>query len=188
MDIKLALTLILAFSLLFIVSSYITSAFFFINGAYNVRGEIVSGGSVNLTFGSPIKNMSQLVIGQPVIGVANNSTANLKMCFGIYCTDTQQPLYSMNFSGFLNYSNGMLVNNTPVTFTIDYFGAEFQNTNFTDNSGNFYVEIDNLPEYVIRKDFNVTIRVQGDVDATYQCWYNHSSSKCCKMPFTPPCQ
>ena len=185
-DKRLTLTFIIAFSLLLVVfSTYITSAFL-LTGTYKLSGGITTGGSVNLTnyTAGVLKNVSMTVVGQPVVGIASNGAANLKMCFGVFCTDFYQPTYSINFTGFLNFSNGSVVANSPITFTINYFGAEVEGKNFTDSSGNFFVKIDNLPEYMIKKDLNVSIKVESDIEAFYECYYNYSLGKCCKQPLT----
>jgi len=154
-----------------------------------MRGEITTGGHVNLST-SDYKNFSKIAIGQPIIGFANNTAANLKICFGVFCTGIYQPQYSMNFTGILTYSNGSNVSNAPIKFTVKYLGSQCdhcEGKNWTDSSGKFFVKLDNLPEYMMNQDLNITIYVQSEVEAVYECWYNHSSTNCCKKPVSPPC-
>jgi len=163
-------------------SSYITSAFL-ITDTYRMRGEITTGGA-NLT-STDLKNFSKIAVGQPIIG--NISGGGYKICFGIFCTDVYQPQYSMNFSGRLNYSNGSSVVNAPIKVIIKYLNSQFEGRNWTSGLGEFLVKIDNLPEYIMNQDLNITINVQSEIEAVYECWYNHSSKCCCKAPLTKPC-
>lgn len=185
---KLFLISVLAFSLLLLLSSYITSAFL-ITDTYRMKGEITEGGHINLTFGNPIQEVSKIAVGQPVIGIANNSAADLKVCFGVFCTGIYQPMYNMNFTGRLNYSNGSYVVNAPIKVVVRYMSYQKEGVNQTDSSGNFTIKLDNLPEYIMDKDLNITMYVQGTVEAIYNCWYNHSSTtkQCCKLPLIQPC-
>jgi len=36
----------------------------------------------------------------------------------------------------------------------------------------------------MNKDLDISIIVQSEIEATYDCWYNHTSRNCCKRPFT----
>ena len=186
MNKNLILSIILAFSLLLVISSYITSAFL-ITDTYKMKGEITGGGSANLTFGSPIQNISKIAVGQSVIGLANNTTADLKICFGVFCTGIYQPFYSMNFTGRLNYSNGSAIVYAPIKVIVKYLISQYEGSNWTDGLGNFFVKINNLPEYFIHNDLNITLFVQSEVEAIYKCWYNHTSTNCCKEPITQHC-
>ncbi|MEM5778677.1 MAG: hypothetical protein QXK49_03555, partial [Candidatus Aenigmatarchaeota archaeon] len=129
------------------------------------------------------KNISKIAIGQPVIGIAENSSKNIKICFGLFCQPIYQiptNLYSMNFTGRLKYSNGSSVSDAKIRFIIeDTF--EYESINKTDSFGQFYVRIDNLPEEVVTSDLNITIYVEADIEAVYKCWYNHTSQKCCPL-------
>ena len=182
----MGLTLIFLFSLLLFTSTHITSAFL-ITDTYKIRGEITTGGHVNLST-SDYKNFSKIAVGQPIIGIANNTTANLKVCFGVFCTDIYQPQYSMNFTGNLTYSNGSTVANAPIKFTITYQTSQFVATNWTDNSGTFFVKLDKLPEYMMNQDLNITIYVQGEIEAIHNCYYNHTEKCCCKQPGPKSCK
>jgi hypothetical protein len=187
MDKKLVLTVVLAFSLLlFMSSSYITSAFL-ITDTYRMRGEITTGGHVNLST-SDYKNLSKIAVGQPIIGIINNTLANLKLCFGVFCTDVYQPQYSMNFSGRLNYSNGSVVVNAPVKVVIKYSTFQKDGMNWTSGLGEFFVKIDDLPEYITKQDLNITFYVQGEIEAVHDCYYNRTEGYCCKQPGPKRCK
>lgn len=149
-------------------------------------GEIIGGGHVKLTTRGTIQNISKIAIGQPIIGIANNS--NYKICFGIFCP-FYQPLYSMNFTGRLNYSNGSVVINTPVEITIKYSAYNYVGRNNTDSLGIFFIKIDDLPEGMMNKNLEITIHVTDEIEAVYNCLYNYSSPSktCCKLPLTAPC-
>jgi hypothetical protein len=151
-----------------------------------MRGEITTGGHVNLST-SDYKNFSKIAVGQPIIGFANNTAANLKICFGIFCTDVYQPQYSMNFTGRLNYSNGSVVVNAPIKVIVKYLTSQYEGRNWTTGLGEFFVKIDSLPEYIIYNNLNITFYVQGEIEAIYNCWYNHSSKNCCPYTKPPPC-
>ena len=191
---NLVLTMFVAiFLVLFISSSYITSAFF-ISDTYRMRGEITGGGHVNLTNVSAgvIKNVSKIVVGQPIIG--NASGGPYKICFGLLCTDILQPYYTMNFSGILKYSNGSAVADSPIKIGITlskYSSYEFSDMSRTNGTGYFFVKLDNLPDYMMYRNLNISFYVQGDVEAVYRCYYNYSSTanpkSCCKIPLIGSC-
>ena len=184
---KLVLTVIIAFSLLLVISStYITSAFL-ITDTYRMRGEITTGGHVNLST-LDYKNFSKIAVGQPIIGITQNIPANLKLCFGVFCTDIYQPQYSMNFTGILTYSNGSNVSNSPIKVTVNYLGSQFEGKSWTDNSGIFFIKLDKSPEYMMNQDLNITIYVQGEIEAIHNCYYNHTESCCCKQPGPKSCK
>ena len=177
---------ILTISLLLLASSsYITSAFF-IYDTYRLRGEITTGGHVNLTTVGPKQNVSKIAVGQPIIG--NISGVGYKMCFGVFCTDVFKPQYSMNFSGRLNYSNGSAVIYTLVKIIVKYLSSQIEGTNRTDGLGQFFIKIDNLPEFMMNKDLNITTYVQGEIEAVYDCWYNNTEGCCCKQPGPKSCK
>lgn len=186
LKLKTPLLIFLAFSLLLVAfSSYITSAFI-ITDSYKIVGEIIGGGNVNLTnySGGTLQNKSQIALGQPIIGITQNTTANLKLCLGLFCMDTYQSQYTMNFSGTLYYSNGSAVVSAPIKITIN---SQFSGSSWTDGLGKFFVNVYNLPSYLMGQDLNITFNVQGEVEANYNCWYNHSSTNCCKIPVIAPC-
>ena len=166
-----------------------TSAFL-ITDTYRMKGEITTGGHSNLTniSGSIIRNVSKIAVGQPIIGYANNSAANLKICFGVFCTDIYQPQYSMNFTGRLNYSNGSVVVNAPIKVIVKYLTSQYEGKSWTNNSGIFFVKLDKLPEYMMNQDLNIIIYVQGEIEAIHNCYYNHTESCCCKQPGPKSCK
>ena len=133
---------------------------------------------------SVLQNISKLAVDQQIIGIVSNTVANLRVCFGIFCTGIYKPQYSMNFTGGLNFSNGSAVANAPITFTVNYQSSQFVASSWTNSSGYFFVKIEDLPEYVMKKDLNMTIYVQSEVEAVYNCYYNYSLGKCCKQPRT----
>lgn len=184
---KTVIILIVVFSLLSILSStYITSAFLVSSPSNKIRGEISSGGHMNLTWGSP-QNFSRIVVGQPVIGFT--SGGNFKMCLGFLCAEALPSVltrYSMNFSGRLNYSDGSPVINSLIKVTIKDPISKYEKSanSETGGLGEFFVKITNLPEVIMDKDLDISIYVQSEVEALYTCFYNHSSTNCCKRPFT----
>ena len=120
------------------------------------------------------------------------SPTSYKICFGFFCLfDVSKTIYSMNFTGKLNYSNGSAVSDVPVKVIINYYDGimnhQFYNFGWTNSTGNFIVKIDNLPDYIVGKDLDISIDVQGNIEAVYTCWYNHTSTNCCKQPFTGAC-
>jgi hypothetical protein len=167
-------------------SSYITSAFL-ITDTYRLKGEITTGGHVNLST-SDYKNFSKIAVGQPIIGITQNIPANLKLCFGVFCTDVYQPQYSMNFSGRLNYSNGSVVVNAPIKDIIKYQNSKFEGINKTGGLGEFFINIDDLPDYIMGKDLNITFNVQGEIEAIYDCYYNYTEGYCCRQPGPKSCK
>jgi hypothetical protein len=180
---RLVLEVTLVFSILLIISSsYITSAFL-ITDTYRISGEITTG-SGNLA-STDLKNFSKIAVGQPIIG--NISGGGYKICFGVFCTDVYQPAYSMNFSGTLNYSNGTFVKNAPVKVIVKYLTTQFEGDDKTNSSGQFYVKMSNLPEYIIGKDLNITFYVQGEIEAIYNCFYNYTCKTCFPRPGTKNC-
>jgi len=181
---ELVLILSILFLLIFTISPYITSAFLIID-TYRLRGEITTGGG-NIN-SADLKNFSKIAVGQSIIGITQNIPVNLKICFGVFCTDTYEPQYSMNFTGTLNYSNGTYVKNAPIKVIIKYLTNQFEGKNWTDNQGQFFVKINNVPEYAIKKDLNITFYVQGEIEAIYKCFYNATCQKCFPRPGTRNC-
>ena len=178
--------LILMFLLIFSLSLAISSAFITSNLNYKMRGEITTGGSVNLT-NLTGGYLSKVAVGQPVVGTV--SGGNYKICFGVFCTGTFEPQYNINFTGVLTYSNGTIVKNAPVIINIKYPPTgtptlQFEGTNRTDVNGYFFVKIKNLPEilFVPPKILRVDINVVGDIEAQYTCFYNKTNNeRCCPI-------
>jgi hypothetical protein len=176
-----AFSLLLATSLL-LPKSEITAAFIISSSQNKIIGEITGGGNVNLISSSYV---SKIAIGQPVVGTA--TSGNFKICFGILCTGIFQPLYSMNFSGSLNYSDRSPVTFADLIVTIENSTLKRTTQSSTDANGHFLVIFDDLTENYINRDLFVTFLVKGKIEATYTCWYNHSQQlgkNCC--PTTPP--
>ena len=165
-------------------SKFITSAFMVSTASppiINVTGEITGGGR-NLTSGVNIR--IKLTVGQAIVGVVNNS--NLKVCFGFLCKPGASNIYSINFTGQLNYSNGTAVINKPFTATIIHepSGTYKTVTNNTDSNGYFLTVIENIPN-LSEEDFKVKFYLADDIEATYECTYDPGTEKCCSSG--PPC-
>lgn len=154
-----------------------------------IVGEIIEGGHVNLTYGNPIQNISQIAVGQPVIGLTSDST--YKVCFGLLCTGIYSPIYgefNINFSGRLNYSNGTPIIYSPVKITVKYLNYEYDKTNSTDGLGQFFIKLEDLPQVMMQKDLDITISVQSNIEAIYNCYYNFTEGYCCKQPGPKSCK
>lgn len=180
---------VMAILLLFFISSNITSAFL-ITDTNRIIGEVIGGGYVNMTYGSPVQNGSKIAVGQPIIGITNDST--YKVCFGVFCTGiygSDYGKFSMNFSGRLNYSNGTAIIYSPIKITINYLQYQYYIINSTDGVGAFFIKLDDLPQVMMNKDLNISINLQGNVEAVYNCLYNHTSitKQCCPKPIIQPC-
>jgi len=168
---------ILAFSLLLVISL----AFMTTSTNYKIKGVISIGGKVSGDF------MSKTSVGQSSAGIS--SGANYIICFGFFCSFIPTGINSINFTGYLNYSSGEPVKNSLITVTIknETLGFERKGMSQTDNLGYFFVKLENLPKMIMNSNFDVSMRVLGNVEAIYDCWYNHTSENCCAVPFTPPC-
>ena len=97
----------------------------------------------------------------------------------------------MNFSGRLSYSNGSLVTYTPVKIVVKYCPStcsQFEGNNWTDGAGQFFIKMENLPDYMMGKDLNITTYVRGEIEAVYDCWYNHTEGCCCRQPGPKTCK
>jgi hypothetical protein len=96
---------------------------------------------------------------------------------------------TMNFTGYLNYSNGQPVKNSLIKITLrnDTLGYEKSGINQTNQYGYFFVKIPNVPDAVMISNLYISIYVIGNIEAVYDCWYNHTSSMCCSLPLTGPC-
>jgi hypothetical protein len=96
---------------------------------------------------------------------------------------------SINFTGYLNYSNGQPVKNSLIRFTLrnNTLSYEKSSVDQTDQYGHFFVKIVNIPDVIINSNLDISIYVVGEVEALYDCWYNHTSEKCCSLPLTGPC-
>jgi hypothetical protein len=96
---------------------------------------------------------------------------------------------SMNFTGYLNYSNNEPVKNSLIKMTIknNTLGYEKSGIDETDQLGFFFVKIENIPDTIMNSNLDISIYVLGDVEALYDCWYNHTSGKCCSVPLSGPC-
>jgi len=182
MNRNLILVSVLVFSIFLVISS----AFIISDSSYKMRGEITGGGHVNLT-NITGGYLSKIAIGQPIIG--NVSGGGYKICFGVFCTGAFEPQYNINFTGILNYSNGTAVKSAPIKITVKYGSSQYEGNNRTDNQGNFFVKIKNLPEvlFVPPKILRVDIYVVGEIEAQYYCYYNYTNDqKCCPI-YGVPC-
>lgn len=152
-----------------------------------MKGEIVGGGSLNITYGIPIQNLSKLVVGQPIIGFTEDSV--YKVCFGIFCSDVYGPsgTFSMNFSGRLSYSNGTSIIYSPVKITVRYMQYQYENKNATNGLGEFFIKLDDLPQTMMYKDLDISINVESAVEASYNCLYNYTCQTCFKRPGSQNC-
>jgi hypothetical protein len=163
------------FILFFLLFVAITLAFITSDG-YKVRGVISSGGSMNLTATGYIL---RTVSGQPLAG---NAGDGYRICFGFLCMggiSQTSGEYSIDLSGYLNYSNGTPVKNTKIEVTIKYPGPSYVATNTTGDDGYFFVRVENIPEYLAGDDFDISIRVLGEVEALYEshCTYSSTDKK-----------
>lgn len=174
---NLIFAFILAFSLLLVISS----AFMITSANYKIKGIIGSGGKVTGGF------ISKTSVGQSVAGMSLG--ANNIICFGFFCLFLPTGVNSINFTGYLNYSNGEPVKNSLITITIknETLGFKRNGMSQTDNLGYFFIKLENLPKMIMSSNFDVSMRVLGDVEAIYECWYNHTSENCCSVPHTGPC-
>ena len=168
---------VLAFSLLLVISS----AFIITDVDYKIKGIISIGGKVSGGF------ITKTVVGQSVAGATSN--ANNIICFGFFCSFIPTGTNSINFTGYLNYSNGEAVKNSLMilTLTNETLGFEKKGMSQTDNVGYFFIKLENLPKMIMNSNFYVSMHVLGNVEAVYDCWYNHTSENCCPLPLTGPC-
>lgn len=173
-SIFLVFSLLLVTSLIFVVSKpskSITSAFIISAPSAKMVGEITGGGR-NLT---GVYNL-KVAVGQSVVG--NISNANLRICLGVLCSSgLASHAYSINFTGQLNYSNGTAVSNSLITVYITYLTDTYSESNTTDNNGNFLIVINNIPN-LENKNFNVKFYLEGEIEATYECRYDHITENC----------
>jgi len=165
---ELLLVFFLAFSLLLVISS----AFLIKGTNYKMKGVISSGGG-NLTGAYGLK----LAVGQPVIGI---TSGNCRACFGFFCLLAPMGENTMNFTGQLNYSTGKPVANSLINITIknETLGFERNKAEETNENGIFFVRIGNLPTEVMNSNFKIMIRVTGDVEAIYECYYDKETGQC----------
>jgi hypothetical protein len=168
---------ILASSLLLVISS----AFIINDVNYKIKGAISSGGKLTGGF------ITKTAVGQSIAGATSN--ANNIICFGLFCSFIPTRINSINFTGYLNYSNGEPVKNSLIIVTLrnETLGFEKKGMSQTDNVGYFFIKLENLPKTIMNSNFDVSMHVLGNVEAVYDCWYNHTSENCCPSPFTPPC-
>jgi hypothetical protein len=96
---------------------------------------------------------------------------------------------SINFTGYLNYSNGQPVKNSLIKMTIknSTLGYGKSGIDQTNQYGFFFVKIINIPDVIMVSNLDISIYVVGEVEALYDCWYNRTSEKCCTVPLTGPC-
>ena len=173
--------MIFAFILVFSLLLVISSAFITTSTNYKIKGVISIGGKVTGGF------ITKTSVGQAITGMASN--VNNIICFGFFCSFIPTGVNSINFTGYLNYSTGEPVKNSLIIVTIRNatLGFEKKGMSQTDNIGYFFIKLENLPKMIMNSNFDVSMRVLGNVEAVYDCWYNHTSENCCSLPFTPPC-
>jgi hypothetical protein len=164
---ELLLVFFLAFSLFIVISSA-----FIVNTDYNMGG-VISGGGDDITGAYNLK----LAVGQPVVGTTSDG---YRVCFGFFCLFAPIEIgeNTMNFTGQLEYSTGKHVKNSLIRITIKNESTippslpfERSKENTTDNFGQFFVKFENLPTQVMDSNLNITIRVIGEVEAIYECYY-----------------
>jgi hypothetical protein len=87
---------------------------------------------------------------------------------------------SMNFSGYLKYSDGSAVSSAQIRVTIKNSSLSFEKSSIdvTDKNGYFFVRLDNLPSFIMNTDFDVSFYVIGEVEAIYECHYSKATGSC----------
>jgi hypothetical protein len=165
------------FILILILTIFLaTSAYAFTasNPNYQIQGIISDGGNNTLQGGN---YRLHVIIGQPVVGIGAN-TNNYGLCLGMLCWDIFWPSNQINLKGQLFYENGTVVSNSDIIVNATYKGSQWKQSNKTDNNGNFFVRVNNIPAYLRYRQFKVQIFARGDVDALYECLYNPTTEKC----------
>ncbi len=164
------------FFILFFLLFIAISLAFVSSDSFRMRGVFSSGGSTNLT--ATGKYIMKIISGQPLTGNASN---NFRICLGFLCMGglTAGGEYNIELSGYLNYTNGTPVINTEIEVAIKYPGLSFKTTNTTNEQGYFSAKIENIPEYLAGDDFDISIKVVGEVEALYEshCTYSTTDKK-----------
>jgi hypothetical protein len=83
----------------------------------------------------------------------------------------------VNFSGYLEYNNETVLAFAKIIATITYKSEEYSTVNMTDSNGYFFIEIP-IPSYLISEDFLVTFYVRNEIEAIYECIYDHRTEEC----------
>jgi len=83
----------------------------------------------------------------------------------------------VNFSGTLEYKDNTPVEFAKITVTITYQQKEYIGKTASDINGDFFIKVD-IPSYLIGADYLVNFYVRNDVEAVYECWYDHITEQC----------
>ena len=89
------------------------------------------------------------------------------------------PENTFNFTGTLYYSKGLdnqAVRNSLIRVTVTNTVRNFEKSaeSTTDENGYFFVKVVNLPYFMLEEDFDLSIYVESEVDALYECHYYSS--------------
>jgi hypothetical protein len=47
----------------------------------------------------------------------------------------------------------------------------------SDINGDFFIVVD-IPSYLLSEDYSVMFYVRNDIEAVYECWYDHITEQC----------
>jgi hypothetical protein len=98
----------------------------------------------------------------------------------ITATYTLPTQNTIRFSGTLRYSSGEPVVNSMVIATLNGASAGYINEkrSSTDQTGRFDIVVDNVPSAMTNSDFDMSIRVIGEIEAIYECHYDRATKRC----------
>ena len=90
------------------------------------------------------------------------------------------PDNTMTFRGNLQYSTGYAVSDSRIEVIVENsaLGIERSAFNQTAVNGDFVVTLLNLPTRLMSEDFDMSIYVEGEVDALYECRYDVDDDYC----------
>ena len=171
------LALYISILLVLIIVSYtstITGMFLTQTNNYKINGLFVSGNKLvndNCNIGGSNGCSLDIVISQPLTKnhIQTYKGGNYELCLGTLCTYIE-PQYDVKLTGTLGYKNEDLVEKGSKVIAKIFYNNDIikQVETTVDENGKFELELNDIPDSIIDKEFVIKLYVEGKVEALYE--------------------
>jgi len=172
------LVLCISILLVLIIASYattMTGMFLTQTNNYKINGLFVSGNKLindDCKIGDSNGCLLDIVISQPITKnhIQTYKGGNYELCLGTLCTYIE-PQYDIKLTGTLGYKNENLVEKGSKVIAKIFYNNEIvkQVETTVDKNGKFELELNDIPDSIIDKEFVIKIYVEGKIEALYEC-------------------
>ena len=97
-------------------------------------------------------------------------STDYRACLGWYCAaGAIVTPYSIHVTGTLNYSNGTIVSDAPITLAVynSTLGISYSIDGKTDGAGSFDITLSDVPTSLVNAGFAIKITAYGAVEAVF---------------------